>query len=130
MAVSRLLSCRRAEVERDLVRATNVLWTAERGERYIPCGPQFIAATPVRQISTSPSGFMMAMNWSILERTGDLEDEMLGVGVDNAGAERVGQSQRFDAALAGAGDLHQRQFPLQRRSEPSSCARTDRSTTR
>lgn len=29
---------------------------------YIPCGPLFIAATPVRQISTRPSGFMMAMN--------------------------------------------------------------------
>ena len=34
---------------------------------YIPCGPRFMAATPVRQTSTRPSGFMIAMNCSILE---------------------------------------------------------------
>ena len=34
---------------------------------HIPWGPRFIAAMPVRQTSISPSGFMMAMNCSILE---------------------------------------------------------------
>ncbi|MEY9163018.1 hypothetical protein ABIE78_001137 [Sinorhizobium fredii] len=34
---------------------------------YIPCGPRFIAAIPVRQTSIRPSGFMMAMNCSIFE---------------------------------------------------------------
>ena len=40
-----------------------VSWCAS----YIPSGPRLIAATPVRHTSTRPSGFMIAMNCSILD---------------------------------------------------------------
>ncbi|MBS0524627.1 MAG: hypothetical protein JSS04_13445 [Proteobacteria bacterium] len=43
---------------------------------------------------------------------GDLEHERIVLGVDHLGAEDVGQAQRLDALLAGAPDLHQRQFAL------------------
>ncbi len=34
---------------------------------YMPCGPRFMAAIPVRQISLRPSGFMTETNWSIFD---------------------------------------------------------------
>ena len=70
---------------------------------------------PVRQTSTRPSGAMMAMNCSTLAvRAGDLEDEMLGGGVDHLGLEGVGEAERLDALLARARDLDQRQLALER----------------
>src|SRR5262249_29986335 len=44
----------------------------------------------------------------------DLEHEMLGGGVDDAGAEDASKAQGFDPFLAGADNLDEGQLPLQR----------------
>src|SRR5690606_14316799 len=51
--------------------------------------------------------------------TGDLENEMLGVGVDDLGAESVGEPQRFHPVVACAAHLDQCKLPLQRALLPS-----------
>src|SRR5262245_20575437 len=43
---------------------------------------------------------------------GNLENEMLGVGIDHVGTECLGKPQRLDARIARAGHLDQRQFAL------------------
>src|SRR5262245_4973055 len=48
---------------------------------------------------------------------GDLEDEMLGRGVDDGGAESFGEAKRLDPLLALAGDLDQRKLALDRIAE-------------
>ena len=48
------------EVEADL--PTVVIIPVAREHGYIPSGPREIAATPVRETSTSPNGFIRSMN--------------------------------------------------------------------
>ena len=95
---------------------------------YIPSGPREIAATPVRDTSTRPSGSIRLTNWSILSlRAGDLEDEALDRGVDHARPEGVGEPQRLDPVLALAAHLDHRELALDR-GTPESVRSTTRCT--
>ena len=47
-------------------------------------------------------------------RAGDLEDEMLCIGVDHLGAERLGKSERFNTVVTCARNLDQSQLARQR----------------
>ena len=70
---------------------------------HIPSGPRAIATMPVRETSTRPIGSISAMKLlDLVGRAGDLEHEALGAGVDDAGAEGVGETQRLDAVVARA----------------------------
>src|SRR5262249_42455976 len=51
----------------------------------------------------------------LLGGAGDLEHEALGAGVDDAGAERVGEPQRLDPIVALAAYLHHSELALDRR---------------
>ena len=51
----------------------------------------------------------------LVGRAGDFEDEAFGGGVDEPGAEDIGEAQRLDPLFARAGDLDQRQFALDMR---------------
>src|SRR5690606_17242695 len=46
--------------------------------------------------------------------TGDLEDEMLGIRVDDAGAECICKAQSLDTGIPVSLDLDQRELALQR----------------
>ena len=82
-------------------------------------------ATPVRATSTRPERHHQRDELvDLVGLAGDLEDEALGRGVDDPGAEGVGQAQRLDALLAGARHLDQRQLALD-----ASCPATVRSAT-
>src|SRR5208282_1446597 len=53
--------------------------------------------------------------FDLLGGAGDLEDEALGGGVDDAGAEGVGEAERLHAVIAGAAHLDHGEFALDRR---------------
>ena len=76
-------------------------------------GPRLIAATPVRDTSTSPKGRIRSTKRVDLGgRAGDLEDKTGLGGIDGAGAEGIGHAQRLDPLLAGARHLDQRHLAL------------------
>jgi hypothetical protein len=64
------------------------------------------------------------------DAAGDLEDEMLGVGVDHLGAEGIGQTQGLDPVVAAPDTLIRASSRSSGLSWPSSAERTVRSTTR
>ncbi len=75
-----------------------------------------MAATPVRDISTRPSGrirLMKALTLSVDPVTSKTKDSVLCV--DHPGAENIGDAQRLDAVVARALHLDQRQFALEMR---------------
>jgi hypothetical protein len=82
---------------------------------YMPSGPRDIAASPVRTTSISPSGIISAMKLSIFDGLPVTSKTKLSVGgVDDLGAERIGQPQRLGARLTRAAHLDQRQLALER----------------
>ena len=98
---------------------------------HIPCGPRFIAATPVRQTSTSPSGFMMAMNCSILDTRPVISkmkcSVLASMTVARKASASLSASTRWSPLPATLISASSRSIGF---SWPSSCARTVRSTTR
>ena len=75
-----------------------------------------IAATPVRETSTRPSGRIKSTKASIFDGAPVISNTKLRMGrIDRAGAENIGHAQSFDALLAGAHHLDQRQFAFNAR---------------
>jgi hypothetical protein len=73
-----------------------------------------MAATPVRETSTRPSGRIRSMNWLILAELPVISNTKLSTVASITRAKRLGQPQRLDAVLAGAAQFHHRQFALDR----------------
>ena len=75
-----------------------------------------MATTPVRATSIRPSGRIRptkALSLVVLPTISKTNDSL--VEIDDAGAEDVGDAQRFHSLLAVAADLDQRQFALDMR---------------
>ena len=75
-----------------------------------------MAATPVRDTSTRPSGRISSTYWSILARRArQLEHEALGRGVDHPCPEGVAEPQRLGPVLAAAPHLDHGELALDER---------------
>ena len=82
---------------------------------YMPCGPRFIAAMPVRQTSIRPSGFMIATNWSIFDDLPVISKMKCSIVASTTLAWKASARRSVSARLlAAAGDLDQRHFALDR----------------
>ena len=80
---------------------------------YMASGPREMAATPVRDTSTRPTGAHQLDEVVDLGRcAGQLEGEALRRGVDHAATEGLRQAQRLHAVLALAAHLHHGELAL------------------